>query len=302
MRVSKFCRDNKLEIEAVWNISISESNDPGSLLFDDVLLEDWLERWIKLLLDVLKKNWLTQSDCSLDDRQEFRVGKFDSLDVVVLLHALDPFVSLGLWINKERPSLSLRANDTIFDGELICRKALNIPLSDLDWVSKNALNGEIIGVWDLLGGGEFHPALEKTRSVASGERSNVGNVTGGKDNVTNKVNEILFKNLDSFGPSNRLIGKTHDQLLSSSKVNLNSFLVFLQFFELSLVGSIVRLEVVNVVSDLLESSLFLLKFCHSYREITFGLGERCLFWLDYLHDCGVVIQGLGPHTDGHTGL
>lgn len=211
-----------------------------------------------MLLDVLEKNWLTQSDCGLNDWQEFRVGKLDGLDVVVLLHALDPFVSLGLRINKERPSLSLRADDTILDGELICWKALDVPLSDLDWVSKNALDGEITGVWDLLKGGKFLPALEKTRSIASGEGSNVGNVTSSEDNVTDKINEILLKDLNGLSPPDGLISKAHDQLLCSSKVNLNSFLVFLEFFELSLIGCIVRLEIVNMVSDLLEGSLFLL--------------------------------------------
>ena len=94
MRISKFCRDNELEIEAVWNISISESNDPGSLLFDDVLLEDWLERWIKLLLNVFKKDGLTQSDSCLNDLQEFRIRQLNCLDIIILFHALDPFVTL----------------------------------------------------------------------------------------------------------------------------------------------------------------------------------------------------------------
>ena len=94
MRVSKFCRDNKLEIEAVWNISISESNDPGSLLFDDVLLEDWLERWIKLLLNVFKKDRLTQSDSCLNHLQEFRIRQLNCLDIVIFFHTLDPFVTL----------------------------------------------------------------------------------------------------------------------------------------------------------------------------------------------------------------
>ena len=94
MRISKFRRNNKLEIEAVWNISISESNDPGSLLFDDVLLEDWLERWIKLLLNVFKKDGLTQSDSSLNDLQEFRIRQLDCLDIIILFHTLDPFVTL----------------------------------------------------------------------------------------------------------------------------------------------------------------------------------------------------------------
>ena len=94
MRISKFRRNNKLEIEAVWNISISESNDPGSLLFDDVLLEDWLERWIKLLLNVFKKDGLTQSDSSLNDLQEFRIRQLDCLDIIILFHTFDPFVTL----------------------------------------------------------------------------------------------------------------------------------------------------------------------------------------------------------------
>jgi hypothetical protein len=57
------------------------------------------------------------------------------LDVVVLLHLLDPFVGLGLWVDEEWPSLGLSRDDTVLNGELIGRKSLDAPLSDLHRVT-----------------------------------------------------------------------------------------------------------------------------------------------------------------------
>lgn len=107
MRVCELGGDQELEIIIVWNISVSKSDYPLTCLFHNVLRKDWLKRWVELLLDVLKKDWLSESNSVLNDLQELRVGKLDGLKIAVLLHNLDPLVSLRLWINKEWPSLGL---------------------------------------------------------------------------------------------------------------------------------------------------------------------------------------------------
>jgi hypothetical protein len=71
-----------------------------------------------------------------------------------------------LWINEEWPSLSLRADDTILNRESISWKTMDAPFSDDDWVSKDSIDGEVLGEWKTFAGGELHPFLEKAVSIS----------------------------------------------------------------------------------------------------------------------------------------
>jgi hypothetical protein len=66
------------------------------------------------------------------------------LQVVLTLHVLNPLVTLGLRVNKKRPALSGGTNHTVLDGESISGKTLDVPLTDHDWVTQNALDAEVV--------------------------------------------------------------------------------------------------------------------------------------------------------------
>ena len=81
----------------------------------DVPHKNWLEGWVKSLIDVLEKHRLSESDSILNALEELGARKLNYLEIVVLLHDLDPLVCLRLRVDKEWPSLGLCANDTVFN-------------------------------------------------------------------------------------------------------------------------------------------------------------------------------------------
>jgi len=87
---------------------------------------------------------LPHSDSVLDDLEELGVRELDGLNVVVFFHLLDPFVGLRLWVDEQWPSLGLGGDDTVLNGQLICRESLNAPFSNENRVSKNSLNSKVV--------------------------------------------------------------------------------------------------------------------------------------------------------------
>ena len=115
MRVGHLCCHEELELGTIWHHLVTKLDMGTTSKFDDVLLENWLQRWIKSLLDVLEENRVTQSDGGVANIQELRVRQLDNLQVVLFLHILDPFVALTLWINNKRPSLCRCCNDAVIN-------------------------------------------------------------------------------------------------------------------------------------------------------------------------------------------
>ena len=56
--------------------------------------------------------------------------------ITVQYHILNPFVSLRLRINEQRPSLRILDNNTILDAQRISREASNLPVSYLHRVTE----------------------------------------------------------------------------------------------------------------------------------------------------------------------
>lgn len=128
----------------VWNVSVTKSDDPLAALLDDILGQHWFERGIKTLVDVLEEDGLPHSDSVLDDLEELGVRELYGLNVVVFFHLLDPFVGLRLWVDEQWPPLGLGGDDTVLNGQLICRESLNAPFSDENRVSKNSLDSKVM--------------------------------------------------------------------------------------------------------------------------------------------------------------
>ena len=72
------------------------------------------------------------------------------MEVVGLLHVLDPLVGLLLRIDTQTPSLGLGSQDTILTGGLISGETIDVPASDLDRVTHNLGKVETFTSGDIL--------------------------------------------------------------------------------------------------------------------------------------------------------
>jgi len=66
MRIGECCRQEELEVERVRNGSLTDLDGVTSSLLLQLLEEDRLKGWIKLLTDVLKKNPLSELNRELE--------------------------------------------------------------------------------------------------------------------------------------------------------------------------------------------------------------------------------------------
>ena len=113
MRVRHLSGHEEFELWAIWYHLITKLNVRSTTEFDDILLQDWLQGWIESLLDVLKQDRVTQSDGCIADIEELWIGQLDDLQVILLLHVLDPLIALTLRIDNEWPSLCRCCDDAI---------------------------------------------------------------------------------------------------------------------------------------------------------------------------------------------
>jgi len=88
----------------VWHILITKFDVRLIIELEDVLLENWFKGWIQSFTNVFKQNGVAKLDGSLGNVQELGVAEFDHAQIVVLLFLFDPFVTLGLRIDNQRPS------------------------------------------------------------------------------------------------------------------------------------------------------------------------------------------------------
>lgn len=87
-------------------------------------------------MNILDQKRLTKLDRILQNTQEILMSLFDSLYVIALFHALDPFVGLVLRIDHERPSIGVERYERVLDRECVDRQPVNLPLADFHRFAK----------------------------------------------------------------------------------------------------------------------------------------------------------------------
>lgn len=81
------------------------------------------------------------------------------MEVLILLHLLDPVVTLSLWINHQWPSLRILHDDGVINCYFLLWKLIDVPFLDLDTISKHNLETEAFCTLDLERVHKFHPVL-----------------------------------------------------------------------------------------------------------------------------------------------
>ena len=119
MWVSKLGCKIELEVIVVFDNTITDLKGCCVTLSYNLLLEKWLNSWIKFLTNVLNHYSNSLSDRGLKMLQVVGIGKFEDFDSKVgfLTHSLDPFVGLTLWIDIKWPSAGLIGDDSVFNRE-----------------------------------------------------------------------------------------------------------------------------------------------------------------------------------------
>lgn len=104
----------------------------------------------------------------------------------------DPGNALQLRVNHERVTVGAGKDSTVFDGNLIVRKLLGVPLGLLGIVGQDEERVVLGGGWQLVFLEVLHEVvIENNLTELLGEGSNVRDEGGGKKHITSHVVEIL---------------------------------------------------------------------------------------------------------------
>ena len=124
MWISHTCRDIKPEIRIILNRLLPNLN---SVLIN-LLQQQRLQTRVKLLSNILNKDWLTKRDTCFKHSQEIIISEFEYHELRVLVfHFLDPFISLTLRVYHKGPSSGDGDHYSIVDGELVAWEAIDVP-------------------------------------------------------------------------------------------------------------------------------------------------------------------------------
>ena len=181
------CGDVELEVIVIGDDLISELHQELITLLLNLLAKQWVEGWVEVLSSILKDDWNTVLDGVLKDSVHnlWIHGWLDRLEALLvtlttsilgklLEFVLKPNVSLHLWINHERPSIRVVEDDSVLNGELVLRKTLTGPLTDLDLVSKHFLKTDVLSRLDVEVLEHLCPSLDALLTIVSSENSKVG--------------------------------------------------------------------------------------------------------------------------------
>jgi hypothetical protein len=87
--------------------------------------------------EIFDEDWRSKLDAIFKISDEVIVGQFDDFQLSVGFLFFEPFVALSLRIDHERPSPGVVHDDAIFDRKVVVGKAVHVPLSSLDRLSKH---------------------------------------------------------------------------------------------------------------------------------------------------------------------
>lgn len=166
MRSSQLSCDKEEEVLAILDRSITQSNLVSSSAFLYLFSKDCLDDLFESLTSILKHNWNTIAYASSQKISHLCSVhcRFDYLHISLLVCSFDPSMGLHLRINDQRPSIRIIHNDSIISGEIIRRQRVEIPLSHLDFVTKNFFQTDNFGTLDLE---LFHQLNPYTNALCS---------------------------------------------------------------------------------------------------------------------------------------
>ena len=102
------------------------SSDPAhhipTHLFEGLLQEYGLQDGIQLLSNVLQETGVAELEAVLQGAHIVGVGELDDLQLVDLLHVLDPLVGLALRVDHQRPAVGMLHDDGVVNGVAACRR------------------------------------------------------------------------------------------------------------------------------------------------------------------------------------
>lgn len=137
--------------------------------------EDGIQGWIELFSYVLEQHWLAELDGVFEGPEEVGIGELDDVDAATDLHLLDPFVGLALRVDAERPSSRLEDDNTVFEGEVVGRQAVDVPLPHLHRVAQDVDQREVFGTRDLLCFCLVDPLIDDLRTEGGSKGSKISN-------------------------------------------------------------------------------------------------------------------------------
>jgi hypothetical protein len=138
--------DVELKVGVEGNALVTELDIHFIAFLFDLLGEKRVQQWVEGLVSVFEDHGYTQGDrvleCTRDDVG--LVGWLDNLNLLVSVTVLEPEIRLHLRVNEEAPSLRSLANDGTVSRETVLRQALDLPLSNLNSVTANDLDGHVL--------------------------------------------------------------------------------------------------------------------------------------------------------------
>mmetsp|Transcript_65031 Transcript_65031/g.105404 ORF Transcript_65031/g.105404 Transcript_65031/m.105404 type:complete len:253 (-) Transcript_65031:678-1436(-) len=217
VRIGQLRGNVESEIRAVVHVGFAKSNKQAARLLEDSLGQNRLECRIETFAYVFKQHWISNADAVFKCSQVCRLCQLDDLYTICLLHLPDPSHSLCLRINHQRPAAALGHDNTIFDGERICRKALDVPIADGGRIANNPLERKVRIHRDLPAFTRLYPRIKHTFPESQSEGTSVCNGPCRQQNVTSEVNFILTELLERRFPPHLFTGQTTSELLSPTQ-------------------------------------------------------------------------------------
>lgn len=117
MRVWKLGGQVKFELLPIRNILVSQSQHVLSALLLELFTQHWLQRRIKLFLNVLHQHDLPITDCVFEYFQEIGFAELGDMDFLVFAHIFNPFVGLALGVDDQGPPSTIEDEYAVVSGK-----------------------------------------------------------------------------------------------------------------------------------------------------------------------------------------
>lgn len=151
MRRRHLGRDKELEVFIVVDHLITELNENLRTLLLDLLGKNRVKHGIECLCSILKDDWVTVLDTNFKATRHNigGHGRFDNREIgiaflLLLVLSLQPLVSLHLRVDHKRPPLRVIENNCVLDRELVRGQAARGPLHDLDLLTQDLCQIDIL--------------------------------------------------------------------------------------------------------------------------------------------------------------
>lgn len=119
MRISQLRGQVEAEFHIVLDDRVTDLDVVGRAFLIDLLLQKGLDGGVEFRADVLNQNWSSVPDTAFKVLEVAILREFHNFDLIVLAEIADPFVSLALRVNEQRPSARGLRDDGVFDREIV---------------------------------------------------------------------------------------------------------------------------------------------------------------------------------------